>query len=149
MIRQATLDDLPAVSRVGRLFYEEAGLPGEYREERFVESWAGILGNGLGVILISDSGSELPDGGVGAFLIPDIYTDDLIADEAFWYIAPERRGGMLALRLFVAIERWARDSGADRQNFVHLQNLEPAKLKQLYEAKGYHMIQSLYSKKVA
>lgn len=148
MIRAATLDDLPALSRVGRLFYEEAGLPGEYREERFVQSWANILGQGLGVILMAE-GDEGPVGAVGAFLLPDIYTEDLIADEAFWFIDKDHRGGTLALRLFSALEKWAYEMGADRQNFVHLEKLQPARLKRLYEKKGYQVIQTLYQREVA
>lgn len=148
-IREAILDDLPALARIGRKFYEEAELPGEYSEAQFVRSWTFLLGRGVGVILMAENGDGPPVGAVAALASPSLYVEGRTClDEAFWYVDPDRRGGMTAMRLFRAMEDFAKSSGVHDQGFVHLEKLQPATLKEVYERRGFKMVETHYRKEL-
>lgn len=146
-IREATLDDLPALARIGRKFYEEAELSGEYREERFVESWAKFMGLGIACVLVAEEDDQIL-GGFAGLIYDSIFTDDLWFDEVCWYVDPEHRGGTAAMRLFRAAQEWSRDKGVVVMRVGHRVNLMPERLGRFYQAAGFKPSEVLFSREI-
>ena len=143
MIRKLTVDEVPLMVRAGHLFFEEGKLPGGLNPDVFVATWKKLISTGVGVVfvLIGESG---PQGFLGAVTYPDLFNGDKVAVENYWFVLPEFRGrGILLLNEF---ERWAKAEGCKRVSMVHLQRLQPDRLKELYESRGYQHIESAYVK---
>ena len=134
MIKELTVQDLPAYSQLGPLFYKEGGLPGEFKEDVFVAKWTTLIENGLGFMLGLEENGH-PDGALGAIVYRDINNDDLTVSEAFWFTHPEKRGA--GIRLLKAFEDKARSLSAKKIIMCHLLALQPEKLSELYQRRGY------------
>lgn len=138
-------EDWPAVQTMGRMFYAEAGLLGEFIPEVFRENWEMYIERGYGIVLCLREGS-CTTGTIGGFVVPDPCNNDLIASEAFWFMHPDHRGnGSLLLRAF---EREARKRGAMRLTMVALFALQSERLAAYYQRAGFvpmetHFIKTL------
>lgn len=110
MIRPATLEDLDAVIRLGRQMHAEGAFSivrfDEFKVRAQLER---CLVEGFLHISVG------PDG-VNGFLIGEAseywFSRDLLAHDLAFYVRPDRRGGIAAVRLVQAFVSWARERGA-------------------------------------
>lgn len=143
VIKELTVQDLPAYAQLGPLFYKEGGLPGEFKQGVFVTKWTTLIENGLGFILgLEENGEAL--GALGAVVFPDINNDDLTVSEAFWFVHPDKRGA--GVRLLQAFEDKARKLSAKKLIMCHLLALHPEKLSELYQRRGFTPVEVHYLK---
>jgi len=81
-------------------------------------------------------------GFIGLALIKDVWTDRLLANEPWWYVAEDaRKGARGALLLLAVAERWAREQGAIIQVSVH-----DERVGKLLERLSYHKTEIVYQK---
>lgn len=144
MIRELTPNDLEKASELGSKFWEEGHLPGEFKREVFVKNWETLFTIGMGTILglFGDDGE--PVGYLGLIFAPDLNSGDVTATEAFWYVDPTKRGN--GLKLLKAMEELAIKKGCKRLTMVHLNNLHPEQLGNLYRRWGYTPVETHYIK---
>jgi len=146
-IRAAQLDDLPVLANHGKDFYEEGHLPGRFNRVVFIESWTKLLTSGLGRIFVYDDGEHIL-GAIGVILFPDINDGQLVAQEAFWYVVPSARKGLVGAQLVARFTEWAKDHGAARVIMVYLSQLMPDVVKSFYEHHGFVQTEISYVKEL-
>lgn len=147
ILRQATIEDLPALSECAREFYSASKFLHEFHIERFCETWAALLSGGTGVIFIVTEGDEIK-GTIGGVAYPEPYSFDLICQEFFLFVKESARGGFGMLKLYRAFEAWARDKGCSQIRMGHLQDSMPERLHDVYLKLGYVHVETAYAKQL-
>lgn len=145
MIRAATIDDLPTLTRLGETFYASTTVLGRFEPARFIETWRNLLSLGMGVIYIAER-DGVPIGAIGGVKHLDVNSSDIIASEFFWFVDPLERGA--GLRLYDAFEKWAKANGCSHIHMVHLADSMPGKLERFYGRKGYRIMEVRYTKEL-
>lgn len=146
-IRQAELDDLPKLAAGAAEFYAASEFLTSFDIGRFCELWASLIGGDgpvTGVILIEEGEDGLINGALGGMVHRDIYGEALIAEELFWFMRPDTRGG--GVRVYRAFEAWAKARGAVSMQMVHLLDSMPAKVARFYHAVGFKAAETRYIK---
>ncbi len=145
MIRLLTVQELPMAAQLGPQFYAEGKLPGKFVPEVFAAKWTELMELGMGFILGLFDGPKLA-GVFGAVVAGDVNDGEMTANEMFWFVRPESRGR--GLSLMSAYEAEARKRGAKRCSMIHLLELQPEKLADLYERRGYRAVETAYHKEL-
>jgi GNAT superfamily N-acetyltransferase len=138
MIRDATVNDLPALRALGERMHAESPVfstakfdPGKL--ERLAVSLIGMAG---GIVLVATR-DEKPVGFMAGLVAEHWITDAVTASDFALYVEPEARGGPTAVRLVRAFEDRARQWGAtDLTPGVSAGINNPLAVK-LYERLGY------------
>jgi N-acetylglutamate synthase-like GNAT family acetyltransferase len=140
MIRRATADDVPALVAMGARFLAE----GPYAATRptsadALEAFVAHMVSHAYVVR-SDHGMLAGH----AFAHP--ITGEPTASEVAWWVEPEARGGLAALRLLTHFEAWAADHGVRA-----VQMIAPAgtRLGRLYARYGYRELETTWEKRRA
>lgn len=140
--------DIPDVIPLLVLFNAEAGdiYPFDARgTEIFLRQ---IYAQQSGTIIAAYLDNELV-GVLGAVITFYPGTDVKRANELFFFILPERRGGSTAARMVKAYEKWAfNEKGAVSAQAVSLKVTDPdGKVSGFYEALGYAEVETCHVKK--
>jgi GNAT superfamily N-acetyltransferase len=144
-LRTATVEDLPRLSVLATEFYSQSKMLKVFDINRFVSLWTVLIKNGSGVIFLLECAGDII-GTLGAVSHPETYSEALIAQEFFLFIAKDSRGGFGLLKLLRAFENWARERGCSEIRIAHLQDLQPAELGNLYMRMGFQRVETSYSK---
>lgn len=142
-ITRATIEDLHAMEPAAHRFYAASQFLRSFDVARFVLLWTTLLNDGRGVIFLAWDGDRIV-GAIGGVEHPEAYSQAQIAQEFFWFIEPEHRGG--GMRLYYAFENWARERGCDEIRMGHLHDLMPDKVAAVYRRLGFQRIETNYSK---
>jgi GNAT superfamily N-acetyltransferase len=155
VIRPATDADVPRIVEMAERFYPESPYPAIYGDMGPNQA-AGLALVAMrgheqhiepGVLLVAEEGDEL----VGMVcLAKDRATFNpavTIASELVFWIEPEHRGGMAAVRLLKAAEDAARERGIEVNRMAVLSS-SPPQAAALYERMGYALTESYYSKRL-
>lgn len=143
-IRQAELADLPKLAAGAAEFYAASEFLTSFDIGRFCELWASLLRGPNGVIFIEEGDDGLINGALGGMIHRDIYGEALIAEEFFWFMRPDTRGG--GVRVYRAFEAWAKARGAVSMQMVHLLDSMPEKVARFYHAVGFKAAETRYIK---
>lgn len=141
MIREATVDDIPALLVMCRRFHEAS----PYGERDFVDADAartleGLLTLGRAAIFVCDEGEIC--GMMGVAASPTMFDHQLeIVQETFWWC----QGGD-AQGLRQAGEEWARDRGAALFSMACLENDRAETMARLYRRSGYAPVERHFIK---
>lgn len=145
MVRQVTVQELAEVSILGPAFFSEGKLPGQFIQSVFISKWTLIIQNGMGFILGLFRDNRII-GAFGAVVAEDLNDAALVANECFWFVNQEARGR--GFELLIAYEEEARKRGVVRCSMIHLVSLQPDKLGELYERRGYRAVETSYFKEL-
>lgn len=154
MIRKATNDDIPRIVEMAQRFFPESPYPALYGDMPdsqaaglAIIAMQGAPGIDPGVMLVAEDAGEL----IGmACLFSDRATFNpavRIASELVFWIEPEHRGGMAAVRLLKAAEKDAREKGV-QVNRMAVMSSSPEQAAKLYERMGYSLTECYYSKRL-
>jgi RimJ/RimL family protein N-acetyltransferase len=144
-IRQATIEDLPMMEEKAKEFYASSKFLGSFNMEKFITLWSRLIESGNGVIFSLTDGEGI-QGAIGGVLYPEIYSDEIVATEFFWFVTPKHRGR--GMDLYNKFEEWARNHKADQIRLAHLCDLMPDNLKWLYGEMGFTPIEINYAKEL-
>lgn len=145
MVRALTVDELPEAALMGPAFFAEGKLPGSFVPAVFVTKWSWLIENGIGFILGLFREGKLC-GAFGGIATEDLNDGVKVANECFWFVKPEARGR--GFELLLAYEEEARRLGCARCSMIHLINLQPEKLAEVYERRGYRAVETSYFKEL-
>lgn len=146
IIRTATREDIPRIVEMAERFYPESGY-GEAFGPMQRESIAGlaIITMERGVLLLAEHEGEVV-GMICLHLDHFLFNVDVrVAVELVFWIEPEHRGGMAAVRLLKAGEAAAREAGAHVMRMAVLAT-SPAQASGLYERTGYAASDRFFTK---
>ncbi len=138
---------LRALAEGAREFYASSRFLRQFDINKFVDFWRPIIANESGVIFIAEDDGEII-GAIAGMAYPEPYSDELVVQEFFWFVRPGHRGSA-GLRLYEALEYWARQKEAKALRMVHLMDSMPEKLSRIYKRLGYEQVETLYSKDLA
>lgn len=96
------------------------------------------------MILIEEGDDGLINGALGGMIHRDIYGEALIAQEFFWFMRPDTRGG--GVRVYRAFEQWAKARGAVSIRMGHLLDSMPEKVARFYQLVGFKAAETVYMK---
>lgn len=147
MVRPATVDDVPAIVAMAARFYPTTHYADwcEMDEDTARDLITSLLTHH--VLLVSEVDGELA-GMVGLYVGPFMFNKHRTgAYEVVWWVAPEHRGGGLALSLLKHAERAAQARGAGRIEMAHMPN-SPPQAAGLYERMGYARSVISYTKDI-
>ena len=138
IIREATIEDLPEIVRMGLLFCEQAEL--EPDVDSLIETVHDLLDADLGILLIGDGAMA------GALAYPMYMNRTIIAaQEMFWWVDEDKRAGGAGKALMTALEEWAKRLGAKRMTMIGLES-SPAYIDGFYRKNGYLPLEISYWK---
>lgn len=137
-IREAGIIDMPALLRMGRSFFEQAGLSGlaQWDDASFEATAQMLIASDFGVLLVAESDGH-GVGMAGALIFPAYFNvATFIGQELFWFVEPEHRFGVGAA-LIERLEAEARNRGASLFIAGAMAGLRDAAIARLYARRGY------------
>jgi GNAT superfamily N-acetyltransferase len=145
-IHSLSIHELHLCAPFGEAFHREMKLPGEFIGQKFVDSWISILSTIPSTILLLRHHHEVI-GGLGGAITPDLNDGRLCAQELFWFVDPQHRGGSGSVRLVQAFEEWAVSKGAVEMRMVRLlTGGDTERLDGFYTKRGYGKLEMHYWK---
>jgi GNAT superfamily N-acetyltransferase len=146
MIRRAVESDIDACVEMGRKFHSVTGVDEiEYSAESAKDTLTHLL-SGDGCLFVADKSGAIV--GMAAALKYPHYMNraQSVAQELFWWVEPEHRGGMTAMRLLMALEQWATDEGCKMLTMICLPIDSPAE--NIYRRFGYRALEKSFVKEL-
>ena len=138
LIREATLDDMPEILRMGVLFCKQAGIQPDAESIRTTAYE--LMDSDASVILIGDGAMA------GALAYPMYMNRDIIvAQELFWWVDKDKRNEGAGAKIMAALELWAKSIGAKRMTMIGLES-SPAHIDAFYKSSGYKPLEISYWK---
>jgi N-acetylglutamate synthase-like GNAT family acetyltransferase len=110
MIRQATLDDVPELMRLGLEFYTSDGR--EVDLETMASFFIDHIRGKKSVVFINTLPDNTLVGGIAGLVAPHYLIGQPTAFKSAWYVSPKYR--FQARSLFKRFEKWASEHGAQR-----------------------------------
>lgn len=148
LIRNFTLDDVPAMIELGKQMHEESSFAGlQYDEQKLYD---------MGIVYIANPEIYFAkvaekDGVIYAMYVGYIseyyFSKDLAGFDQLLFVAPEKRGGIAAMRLIKEFEEWAYSNGAKEVRPACSTGVQSEKTRQLYEALGYETVGYTFRKR--
>lgn len=144
MIREGTLEDIPALLAFGMPFVRLLpGPPREPDEDACRQYLEKFIAAEHGALFVSER-----DGRVTAFIcgvcVDDPFTNERVGLKSSWIVNPEFPGD--GGRLMLKLESWAREQGADRMIVSHLTKSLDPDIAKFFEARGYVRTEHKYER---
>jgi hypothetical protein len=147
-IRSSTKYDLPDLARMATCFVEKA-YGGGIDTDRFIRTVIAFLTSGAGAAFVIEIEGKVV-GAAGIVIVPHWFKPINTAEEMFWWIDEEYRGGRDSLLLFDAIEKWAfeRTSGEDEMVVSSNEQIHPEKTGRFYLHRGYRKMETKFVRRL-
>jgi GNAT superfamily N-acetyltransferase len=144
-IREAGLIDMPALLRMGRLFFDQAGLGTltEWDEASFEATAQMLIASDPGILLVAEEDGH-GVGMAGAYFNVNVW----VGQELFWFVSPQHRFGVGA-SLIARLEEEARGRGASLFIAGAVAGLRDAAIARLYARRGYRPTEYSFIKALA
>lgn len=150
MIRPARLGDVADMTRMAKRFFDASGLDlwFRFKPQSFAKTVGLFIENSQAVILVAEKNSGLV-GMAAALAYPCWYdADHMTAQELFWWIEPEHRGGPLGEDMLKMLEKWARDSGCLTMEMGALEVQRPDVMARVYARRDYAPKERVFCKRL-
>ncbi len=137
-IRVATFEDLPRVLDLGELLHKESPRWSRiaFNRSKAETVLAALIDSPDGVIFVAVEGGVII-GGIAGLVEAHWSSDDRLASEISFFMAPDARGRLAPARLICALDAWARMRGAVWIQGGTSTGLAPERTAGLYEALGW------------
>lgn len=148
MIRRiATIDEATAqlIERLGPQFFDLGAASGRFNKDWFLPTWDKTLRSQLGAMWVGFKGDEVV-GVLGAVLHPCLFSGEVVATEAFWFVDPNHRGGTAGVRMFLEFMAWGIHVGATRLQAGKIAGSMGEELEAFYQKHGFVKLETLYVK---
>lgn len=143
MIREATIEDIPALSECAENFHAECPDTYSYDRGRVEDMMRACILSGDRCVFVIDVDGRAVGGIIGMLSL--LWTSgEFVASELAWFTNKEHRGAG-GLKLLRAYEDWAESKDVDLiivADIAGVTNLSP-----LYERRGYTRAETTYSKR--
>ena len=141
-IRRVTVDDLPSVAGPAHEVYAE--VQPVFDHGRFVELWTRWISAGTGIIFAAFDGQRVV-GAIAGMSYIEPYSGERTAQEFFWFMSKDHRGGMTSIRLYKLFEGWCQENGVRELRMTSLANSKS--VSSFYGRMGFHEVETLYAKR--
>ena len=145
MIRTATHEDIPQILDLGHSLHLESIYSSMPFDERKVEALILGLIDGNGVVFVSDVSGEIT-GGIAGGITEFWFCNERVAFDYSFFIHPDHRGGMTAIRLMTAFFEWARLRQAKEVHMGITTGINTEATSRFYEKMGMTKVGPLFKK---
>lgn len=136
MIRPARHDDIPRLVELGAIMHATTCFSHlEYSTDRTGSFLASLI-DGLGVVFVAEVNGEVVGGMPGA-VTEQWFNNDLVAYEYCLFVEPGKRQGIIAMRLLLAFQEWAKIKGAKTIHLGITTGVNVEGTARLYKRLGY------------
>lgn len=137
-IRVATLDDLPRILDLGEQLHNESPRWSRlsFNRQKAESFMRMLLTESRGVVFVAERDGVVV-GGIAGIAEAHWSSDDVVAQEVSFFMAPETRGSMAATRLICALRAWGETRGAKWLQAGTSTGLDPERTAGLYERLGF------------
>lgn len=147
MIRPATLADLPRIIELGAMLHATSS----YSRLAFVPEKAAAFLTALiekdGVVFVAEIDGVVV-GGMAGGVVDQWFSNDLIAYDFSIFVEPKRRNGLIAMKLMLAFEEWARIKGAKQVHMGIGTDINVEGTSRLYKHMGFRHFGPLFVKDI-
>ena len=143
MIRQGTIEDVPAIVEMSREFWKHTQFDEEFDPEHVAVMVCMCIDHNL--LLVIDNGEI--DGficAVKSFLLGSRKAQT--ATELAWWVNPSKRGKMLGVQLISALERLCIEQDVKYLNMAYMETSMPERVRDMYISLGYKLEETIYTK---
>ncbi len=137
MIRPASINDIPRLVEMGRLFFDETAIAAfaTFAGESCSRTLNELIDGENGAVFVAEENEVV--GAIGGMVYPLFFNvDHLTGQEFFWWCEPEYRKGA-GRKLFEALESWAQERGARSFTMIALESNRPDAVAAVYKRAGY------------
>lgn len=137
-IRVATLDDLPRILELGELLHHESPRWSRlsFNRAKAAHFIAHLIIEPEGAVFVAELDGVVV-GGIAGMASPHWSSDDVVAQEVSFFMAPGARGSMAAVRLVCALRAWGDMRGAKWLQAGTSTGLDAERTAGLYERLGF------------
>jgi len=137
MIRQAILEDVPRMVAMMETFLSRPPYAGviPYKPFHVQAFMVELIDNTDGLLLVSDRDGV--DGMLGMFIYDHPLSGEKMPAEAFWWMSPEKRGGLAAFRMLKQAEEWVKAQGLPMVHMVAPND----RVARVYAKRGYRPLE--------
>lgn len=147
-VRAATIEDIPAYMDLAAAFVATTPISHlvPFDRESTAAFVAAAIENPDMLMLVAEDAGEIT-GITGALIYPMYFNPaKLVAQELWWYLTPEARGGATSKMMFQNIEKWAKDKGAEAMFMIALADARVDTMAKVYKRSGYAPAERTYVK---
>lgn len=135
-IREATINDIPALLVLGKKFNAQIPVGISCDETSLINTFTTLINENNSILYVSHDLSGM----IGGMVYPYwINTNYMTGNECFWWADGD------GLELWTKLEKWAKTKGAHFFQMMRLANSEP-RLQKIYERKGYIPLEHTHAK---
>ena len=148
LIRKAEHRDTEQVLALINEFYYESLREYDlsFTVETLKETIANFIDNHVG--LVAEREGKIV-GVIGGLISRSIFNkDEVVGQEAIWYMSKDERKGSLGIRLMKAFERTCKEKGAKFIVMIHMSNLLAKSLGRFYSSMKYKLMEVQFIKEV-
>ena len=150
MIRPAEAGDIPRLLELGRLFHAESQYEAfgvDFDDEELASAFEQLLDTEAGAIFVAER-SGLVCGMAAVAITKAFMSRRALAVEPFFWMHPEHRGSLDAVRLILALEKWAATNGCVALTMIELDRIPGSPASRIYRKLGYEPAERTWIKKV-
>lgn len=136
MIRPATHDDIPRLVELGAILHATSSYAGTALSPEKVATFLGQLIDGAGVVFAAEVSGQVVGGFAGA-VTEQWFNNDLIAYDYTLFVEPGKRQGMVAIKLILAFQEWAKAMGAKEVHMGITTGIRKDSTAKLYRRLGF------------
>ena len=142
MIREAIQAAVPRMVAMMETFLSRPPYAGviSYRPFYVQEFMETLIDNTDGLLLVSDRDGV--DGMLGMYIYAHPLSGEKMPAEAFWWMSPEKRGGLAAFRMLKQAEEWVKMRGLPMVHMV----APDERVARVYTKRGYRPLEMHFYK---
>lgn len=150
MIRRATVEDIQELVEVGEQFYNYAAKgKGLGFDPKGLEDYLHVLHNmgTIAIFVMEEDGKII---GSIAGIVSPWYLDPSvrIVQEHWWWILPDHRGAIGALRMENTLSKWGKELGATKIIMSSIDSPDEESVKEYYKKRGYSYMETNFIKDI-
>lgn len=147
MIRLLPVEELSSTIETAHLFFDESKLPSKFDFDNWMDQWKIIYNADIGCIFVYEE-EGVNKGLIGGVFNKCMFTGEMEAIEAFWFVQKDKRGSGGGIQLIKALEDEAKKRGCKRIKMAYLMSVNPEAMSSVYERMGYEPIQNCVVKEL-
>ena len=150
MIREATIEDIPELTKMANDFHkyaiEDKGL--KFLPTDFVRYCIFLMESPAATIIVL-SKDEMIVGGIAGLVFPWFMDfSQLIVTEQWWWVDPDHRKGRVAFDLLDSLSSWGKGLGATQINMISIGSDREETIKKYYGRKGFTYLETHFIKEI-
>lgn len=146
MVRDATLDDIPAMVALGAIMHAESRYSFmAYDGEKVAATLRSLISGGFARVHERDG--EI-DGGMVGYMSEAWFSRAKVAAELALFVTPGKRGGMAAWYLLSEFSAWAENQGAQEITLAITTGVKVEETGRMYQRLGFEQVGGVFKRRV-